>query len=86
MISEDLINCQEGSREIPYCQERKGDKMSSELSSHQQELLIKEDQNSILMIGGIQIFLSGIPVEVRVCVVEVATAEGQPVVTVGEME
>jgi hypothetical protein len=79
---EDLIDCQEGSREIPYFQEGKGEKMSSELSSYQQEELTKEDQNSILMIGGIQIFLPGSPVEVRVCVAEVATTERQLVVTV----
>jgi hypothetical protein len=37
MRSKDLIDCQESNREeIPYYQEGKGEKMSSELSSYQQ--------------------------------------------------
>jgi hypothetical protein len=70
MRSEDLIDCQEGSREeIPYFQEGKGEKMSSEMSSYQQgQLTEKEDQRNLLMIGGIGIFLPHRPGEAKVCV------------------
>jgi hypothetical protein len=79
MRSEDLIDCQEGNREIPYCQEGKGEKMSSEMSSYQQgQLIEKEEQRNLLMIGGILIFLPLIPVEERVCVAEAATEDQQP--------
>jgi hypothetical protein len=37
----------------------------------------EEDQRSILIIGGIQIFLPDSPVEARACVAD-ATREGQP--------
>jgi hypothetical protein len=93
MGSEDLIDCQEGNRKFPNYQEGRGKKMrlceslmSSEMSSHQPEELIREDQKGILMIGGIQIFLPDSPVEARACVAEGATAERQPAVTVGELE
>jgi hypothetical protein len=103
---EDLIDCQEGREEIPYCQVGKGEqmrlseslmnsevssdqreelteKMNSEVSSYQRgELMEKEDQKSILMIGGIEIFLPLRSVEVRACVAEGATEEGQPTETV----
>jgi hypothetical protein len=63
------------------------EKMSSEVSSYQQgQLIEKEDQKSILMIGGIKVFLPYSPVEARVCVANAATTEGQPTVTVKEME
>jgi hypothetical protein len=35
MGSIDLIDCQVGSRKIPYCQVGKGEKMNSEVSSYQ---------------------------------------------------
>jgi hypothetical protein len=61
--------------------------MSSEVSSYQQgQLIEKEDQKSILMIGGIKVFLPSSQVEAREDVVGAATAEGQPAVTVKEME
>jgi hypothetical protein len=58
MGSTDLIDCQVGSRKIPYCQVGKGEQMNSEVSSYQQEELTKkEGHKSILIIGGIRIFL-----------------------------
>jgi hypothetical protein len=64
MGSTDLIDCQvgRGRGETPYCQVGKGEQMrpceslmNSEVSSYQQEEMIeKEDQKSILMIGGIR--------------------------------
>jgi hypothetical protein len=42
----------------------------------------EEDQRSILIIGGIQIFLPNNPVEARECVADATTEEGQPMVTV----
>jgi len=87
MESEDLIDCQVGRREIPYFQEGKGEHMSSDLNSYQQGQMTEEkDQKDILIIGGIQIFLPGSPVEVRVCVVDVAAIERQLVETVKEEE
>jgi hypothetical protein len=57
--------------------------MRSEVSSYQQgQLIEKEDQKSILMIGGIKLFMPYSPVEASVCVSNVATAEIQLVVTV----
>jgi hypothetical protein len=38
----------------------------------------KEDQKSILMIGGIRVFLSDSPIEARACVADATTAGGQP--------
>jgi hypothetical protein len=62
-------------------------KMSSAVSSYQQGKLIeKEDQKSILMIGGIKVFLPYSPIEASVCVSNATTVEGQPVLTVKEME
>jgi hypothetical protein len=49
--------------------------MSSEMSSYQPEEMTEKDQKSILMIGGIQIFLPDSPVEARACVAEAATEE-----------
>jgi hypothetical protein len=43
-------------------------------------------QRSILIIGGIQIFLPSSPVEARACVADATTEEGQPTVTVIEEE
>jgi hypothetical protein len=110
MGSIDLIDCQVGSRKIPYFQEGKGEqmrlteslmksgmsldqreelteKMNSEVSSYQQgQLIEKEDHKSILMIGGIKILLPYSPVEASVYVANATTAEGQPAVTVEEME
>jgi hypothetical protein len=75
MGSEDLIDCQEESREIPYFQEGKGEQMNSELSSYQQmQQIEREDQRDLLMIGGIGIFLPSSPGEVKVCIVDAATA------------
>jgi hypothetical protein len=93
MGSIDLIDCQVGSRKIPCCQVGKGEQMrlteslmNSEVSSDQQEELIEEDQKSILMIGGIKVFLPYSPVEASMCVVDAATEERQPAVTVMEKE
>ena len=68
---EDLIDFQEGKAETPDFQVRKGEEMSlsdslmkSEVSLNQQRVLTeREDQRSVLIIGGIQIFLPSIPVE-----------------------
>jgi hypothetical protein len=48
-------------------------------------MIKEEDQKSILMIGGIQIFLPHRPEEVGVCVAD-TTVEGQPILTVKEEE
>jgi hypothetical protein len=64
MISVDLIDYQEVISEIPNCQVGKGDKMrlseslmNSYRNSYQQGVLVEEDKRSILIIGGIGIFL-----------------------------
>jgi hypothetical protein len=63
------------------------EKMSSEVSSYQQgQLIEKEDKKSILMIGGIEVFLPHRLAKVKNCVADVATTEGQRVVTVREKE
>jgi hypothetical protein len=46
--------------------------------------MIEEDQKSILMIGGIVVFLPHRLVEVKNCVTDATTTEGQQVVTVRE--
>jgi hypothetical protein len=46
----------------------------------------KEDQKSILMIRGIKLFLPYSPVEASMCVSNATTMEGQPTVTVKDME
>jgi hypothetical protein len=62
-------------------------KMSSEVSSYKHgQLIEKEDQKIILMIGGIKLFLPYSPVEASMCVANAAIVEGQPTVTVKEME
>jgi hypothetical protein len=72
MRYEDLIDYQGGNRGIPYCQEGKGEQMSSELSSYHQGQLTEENyQKEILIIGGIQIFMPLILVEARACFAEV---------------
>jgi hypothetical protein len=93
MGSVGLIDCQVGSRKFPGCQVGKGEKMrlceslmNSEESSGQQGVLIGEDQKSILIIGGIEIFLPSSPVEARACVAEATTEGGQPAETVMEEE
>jgi hypothetical protein len=90
---EDLIDCQEGREEIPDFQVGKGEEMrlsdslmNSEVSLDQQGMLTEEDQRSILIIGGIEIFLPSSPVEARACVADATTEEGQPTVTVIEEE
>jgi hypothetical protein len=90
---EDLIDCQVSREEIPYFQVGKGEKMrlskslmNSEVSLDQQEELTEKDQRSLLIIGGIEVFLPHSPVEVRTCVAEATTGEGQPIVTVMEEE
>jgi hypothetical protein len=42
----------------------------------------EEDQRSILIIGGIQIFLPDSPIEARACVADATIEEGQPMVTI----
>jgi hypothetical protein len=85
MRSVDLIDCQEGRREIPDFQVGKGEEMNSEVSSDQQGVLTEEDQRSILIIGGIEIFLPSSLVEARACVAG-AAIEGKPTETVKEEE
>jgi hypothetical protein len=46
----------------------------------------KEDQKSIMMIGGIRVFLLDSPIEARECVMDVATEERQPTETIMEEE
>jgi hypothetical protein len=70
--SDDLIDCQEGRGEIPIFQVGKGEDMNSSRSSYQQGELMEEDQRSILIIGGIQIFLPTIPTEASTCVADAA--------------
>jgi hypothetical protein len=45
------------------------------VSSYQQGVMIEEDQRSILIIGGIEIFLPSNPVEARDCVAGETTEE-----------
>jgi hypothetical protein len=87
--SEDLIDCQEGRGEIPIFQVGKGEEMrlseslkNSVGSSYQQGVLTEEDQRSVLIIGGIRIFLPTSQAEASICVAE--ATKGQPVVTVME--
>jgi hypothetical protein len=68
MRSVDLIDCQEGRREISDFQGRKGEErrlseslMNSAESSYQQGELMEQGQKCILIIGGIQIFLPNSP-------------------------
>jgi hypothetical protein len=107
MRSVDLIDCQEGRREIPYFQVGKGEERNSAESSNQQGVLTgereakerphsyedscgvvdhvneddeklntsiteEEDQRSVLIIGGIQIFLPTSQVEASIGVVDAA--------------
>ena len=84
MGSVDSIDYQEGSREIPYCQVGKDNQMrlsegpiNSEVSLDQQMQLMKEeDLRSLLMIGGIQIFLPFAQEEAEICVVDAVMTEG----------
>jgi hypothetical protein len=46
----------------------------------------EEDQKSILMIGGIRVFLPDSPIEARACVADATTEGGQPTETVKEEE
>jgi hypothetical protein len=74
MRSEDLIDCQGGSREIPYCQEGKGEKMSSEMSSYQQGQLTEKEGSEGHSDHWRNSNIPAIsPVEARVCVADVAT-------------
>jgi hypothetical protein len=93
MGSLDLIDCQVGSRKFPNCQVGRGKEMrlskslmNSEESSDQQGVLTGENQKSILMIGGIRVFLPSSPVEARACVADATTEERQPTETVMEEE
>jgi hypothetical protein len=56
--------------------------MNSEESSYQQGVLTGEGQKSILMIGGIKVFLTRIQDEAREDVAGLAVAEGQPTMTI----
>jgi hypothetical protein len=95
MGSVDSIDCQEGSRKIPIFQVGRDEQMrlsegliNSEVSLNQpEELTEEEDLRSLLMIGGIQIFLPFAQEEAEICVadVEAATTEvGQLAETVRE--
>jgi hypothetical protein len=93
MGSDGLIDSQVGRRKFPNCQMGRGKEMrlskslmNSEESSNQQGVLTGGNQKSILMIGGIQVFLPSNPVEVRACVADEATEERQPTETVMEEE
>jgi hypothetical protein len=52
--------------------------MTSELSSCQQEKMTKEDLKCILIIRGIEVFLSHSPVEVRAYFADATTTKGKP--------
>jgi hypothetical protein len=54
--------------------------MNSEVSLDQQGMLTEEDQRSILLIRGIEIFLPSSPVEARSCVADATAEEGHPTV------
>jgi hypothetical protein len=91
MKSLDLIDYQVGKRKFPNCQVGRGKEMrpseslmNSEESSYQQGVLIDEVQKSILMIGGIWVFLPGSPVEEKACVANAAIKERHPTETVKE--
>jgi hypothetical protein len=99
MGSVDLIICQEGSKQIPYCQvgrdeqmswnqpEKLTEQMSSEMSLDQQVQLTKEeDLRDLLMIGGIGIFLPLSLEEAEVCIADATTAEEQSAVTIRKEE
>jgi len=49
-------------------------------------MMTEEDQRSILIIRGIEIFLPSSPDEARECVADATTKEGQPTVIVIEGE
>ena len=90
---QDLIDCQEGSRKIPICQVGRDEQMrlsegliKSEVSLNQpEELIEEEDQRSLLMIGGIQVFLPLAQEEAKIYVVDAKTTEArQPAETIRE--
>jgi hypothetical protein len=91
---EDLIDCQEsrGKKILSFQvgEESEGrlfeSPMNSAESSYQQGELMEEDQRSILIIGGIEVFLPSSPVEARACVADATTEERQPTETVKEGE
>jgi hypothetical protein len=57
------------------------------VSSYQQgQLIEREGQKYILIIGAIEVSLPSSPVEARVCVAEATTEEGQPTMIVIEGE
>jgi hypothetical protein len=62
---------------------RLSESLRTQVSSDQQGVLMEEDQRSILIIGGIQIFLPISPVEASAYVL-LQMQKGQPVVTVIE--
>ena len=99
MGSVDLIICQEGSKQIPYCQvgrdeqvsfdqpEEMIEQMSSEMILDQQVQLTKEeDLRDLLMIGGIGIFLPLSLEKAEVCIANVEIVEDQSVVTIRKEE
>jgi hypothetical protein len=53
---------------------------------HIKEELIEKDQRSLLIIGGIEVFLPHSPVEARTCVADATGEKGQPTVIVMEEE
>jgi hypothetical protein len=86
MRSIDFMSCQVGRGEIPYFQVGKGEEMglceglmNSADSSDQQGVLTEEDHRSVLIIGGIQIFLPNSPAETntRVAHEEVVQQESE---------
>jgi hypothetical protein len=93
----DSMECQEGSRSIPYCQVGRDEQMSWEkpeelieqvslemnLDQHVQ-LTEEEDLRSLMMIGGIEIFLPLAQEEEEICVVGATTTEEQSAETVKE--
>jgi hypothetical protein len=89
MISVDLIDYQDGRTEIPIFQVGKGEErrlseslMDSVESSYQQGDMIEEDKKCILIIGGIEIFMSHSPVEARACVADATEEKRHLVVTI----
>jgi hypothetical protein len=84
MRSEDLIDCQEESREFPICQVGMGTEVGlfeglmnlGMSSNHPEEMTKKEDQRHLLIIGGIEIFLPLSSVGDKTRVADATTVEG----------
>jgi hypothetical protein len=81
MGSFDSIDCQEGNRDIPYCQVGREEQVSLD---QQMQLTEEAELMSLLMIGGIEVFLPLAQEEAEICVAGAATTEEQSTATVRE--